>query len=92
VINGENLGLTNVQTVATPGNALTGSSVSVFDNAAGNAVSPTDTGTAGLKGVAKFASAAQGNGTIGFFGTLSLNAPTSTVAGTYYGTLTFTVG
>ncbi len=92
VINGENLGLTNIQTVVTPGNALTASSVSVLNNPAANGVSPTDSGTGGLKGVAKFASATQGNGTIGFFGTLSLIAPTSTVAGTYYGTLTFTVG
>jgi hypothetical protein len=92
VINGQNLGLTNVQTVLTPGNALTASSVSVFDNAAANAVAPGASGTAGLKGLAKFASAPAGNGTIGFFGTLTLNAPTSTVAGTYFGTLTFTVG
>jgi Bacterial Ig-like domain (group 3) len=92
VINGQNLGLTNVQTVLTPGNALTASSVSVFDNAAAAAVAPGATGTAGLKGLAKFASASAGNGTIGFFGTLTLNAPTSTAAGTYFGTLTFTVG
>lgn len=92
-INGQNLGLTGLQYVETPGNALSHTTVQTFDNPAAQAVSVTDAGTLGLKGLPhKFASAAAGDGTIGLFGTLTLNAPTSTLAGTYAATLTFTVG
>jgi hypothetical protein len=35
---------------------------------------------------------AGGDGSVGFTGTFTLNAPTSTGAGLYTGTVTFTVG
>lgn len=92
-INGENLGFTNIQYVETAGNALSHTNVSIFDIPAALAVSTTDPGSSGLKGSPhKFAATVAGDGTIGFFGTLTLTAPTSTLAGTYVAVITFTVG
>ena len=74
-----------------------------FSNAAGNltlasnpaadpAVAPAATGTAGLGGGAHtIATATQGVGSVTMNGTLTINAPTSTEAGTFKGTVTFTV-
>jgi hypothetical protein len=93
-INAQNLGLTDLQYVNTNGNALSAANVSIYDNVAANGVSVATVGALGLGGTAphKFAAAANGNGTIGFTGTMTLNAPTSTVAGIYTSTVTFTIG
>ena len=62
---------------------------------AGNALQSGDvtvTNVAALGDTQKaFASTTNGNGTVRIYGTLGLNAPTSTVAGTYTATLTFTI-
>jgi Bacterial Ig-like domain (group 3) len=93
VINGENVGLTGVTPVLVPGNAIAAGDVNVFDHAAANPpVSPTDPGTLGLKGGPTIASdTLQPDGTVGINGTVTLNAPTSTEAGTFIGTITFTI-
>jgi hypothetical protein len=51
-------------------------------------------GTQGIDGTEHtFAqTAAGGDGSVGFVGTFTLNAPTSTGVGAYTGTVTFTVG
>ena len=93
-INGENLGLTaGHTTTALPSAAFPGS-VSFTDIPADSTVvGPADGGSNGLKGGPHtFAHSPAGNGTVDLYGTLSLNAPTATQAGTYTGTITFTVG
>jgi ABC-type phosphate transport system substrate-binding protein len=94
LINAQNLGLTNLQYVESPGNALDHSNVAVFDNPAAHGVPVADPGHLGLGGTTAhpIATATQGFGTIGFFGTMILNAPTSTPRGVYTGTVVFTVG
>jgi hypothetical protein len=93
VINGENLGLTagHLDTTVTP--AFPGT-VAFTDNPAANGVNPSDSSGGGLKGspAKTFAvSSGGGNGSASMFGTLTLNAPTQTEAGTYNGTITFSV-
>ncbi|GMA86693.1 hypothetical protein GCM10025868_19430 [Angustibacter aerolatus] len=94
-INAQNLGFTGVQPAYVAGNALNAATkpVLTFDNAASaTVVGPGAAGTAGLRGTPKkFASAANGAGTVDVVGTMTLNAPTSTPAGTYKATVTFTV-
>jgi len=60
---------------------------------AANGVNPTDTAGGGLKaGPHTFAqSSGGGDGTASLFGTITLNAPVQTEAGTYNGTITFSV-
>jgi hypothetical protein len=93
-INGENLGLTAGATNGAVPSASFPGTVAFTDNPAASGVSPTDPGSLGLKnGPHTFAkSSGGGNGSVGLSGTLSLNAPTATQAGTYTGTITFTVG
>ncbi|MDQ2959303.1 MAG: Ig-like domain-containing protein, partial [Actinomycetota bacterium] len=96
LINGHNFGFTAVKADYLAGNALNATSKPVVTNdvPADTAIhAPADnTGTAGLKGGPhSFANAAHGVGTVKIDGLLSLFAPTSTVAGTYQATLTFTV-
>ncbi len=96
LINGHNFGFTAVKPDYLAGNALNGTSKPVVTtNIPADATihAPADnTGTAGLKGGPhSFASAVHGVGTVKIDGLLSLFAPTSTVAGTYQATLTFTV-
>jgi hypothetical protein len=84
-IDATNFGLTGVTPNYVAGNAL---------NATTKPVVAVDVpaGTPGLKGGPhQFASAAHGVGTVYVDGTLSLDAPTSTVAGLYTATLTFTI-
>ncbi|HEV7205459.1 MAG TPA: Ig-like domain repeat protein [Jatrophihabitans sp.] len=90
-INAQNLGLTTLH--ATPGNAFVGT-VTPTDNPAANAVTPGDTGSLGLGGPTPHTvfSVDKGLGTVSVKGTVTLNAPTSTEAGTFGGTITFTVG
>jgi hypothetical protein len=91
VINGQNLGLTTI--TASPGTGFIGT-ITPTDNPAANAVAPGDTGNAGLGGTTPhtIAVASQGEGTVTMQGTLTLIAPSSTEAGTFLGTITFTVG
>ncbi|MGI8667278.1 MAG: Ig-like domain repeat protein, partial [Jatrophihabitans sp.] len=96
LINGHNFGFTAVKADYLTGNALNATSKPVLTNdvPADTVIhAPADnTGTAGLKGGPhSFANAAHGVGTVKIDGLLSLFAPTSTVAGTYQATLTFTV-
>ena len=89
-INAENVGLTTI--TATPGNGFTGT-VTPTDNPAANGVAPSDPGTLGLGGGVghTIAKADHGLGTVTMQGYLALNAPTSTEAGVFTGTITFTV-
>lgn len=99
-IDGQYAGLTNVTVVPVLGNALqpavgtppAGNGVYTTDNPAGT-TAPT-LGTNGIGGAKHpFAhTVGGGDGSVGFTGTLTLNAPTSKTAGTYTGTVTFTVG
>jgi hypothetical protein len=88
-INGQNVGLTGLTQIAGP--SPTG--VTFSDNpAADPAVAPGDPGTLGLGGTPHtFAHAALGLGAWQFKGTLTVHAPASTPAGTYTGTVDFTV-
>ena len=95
-INGENLSFTHVTAVQIQGNALLASQVAT-ENVTSAALSgtpyaTTDPGSDGLKtGPHPFASAAHGFGEIDVDGVLTLDAPSSTVSGTYTATLTFTI-
>ncbi|MBV9485987.1 MAG: Ig-like domain repeat protein [Frankiaceae bacterium] len=101
-INGENVGLTALAPStgtcpdgSTPVNSYTGEpgSITATDNTAAAGVSPSDTGNAGLGNGAHnvLQGSANGVGTATYDGKLTLNAPTSTAAGTYKGTIVFTV-
>jgi hypothetical protein len=94
-ISGHNVGLASLAAVAVPGNALTAGDL-VFSNqpAANPPVGPTDTGSAGLGGATAHTivtDSQQADGTIGINGTVTLNAPTSTEAGLFVGTITLTI-
>ena len=84
----KNLGFTGVTPTYLPNNALQAPAVSVFDNPANSVANPLP----GLSAASKFASAVHGAGSVYVDGLFTLNAPTSTPAGTYTGTVTFTVG
>ncbi|HTR70007.1 MAG TPA: Ig-like domain-containing protein [Mycobacteriales bacterium] len=94
-ISGEDVGLTGLTEVPVSGNGFNGlaSNFTTFANpAAYPAVAPTDLGTAGLgNGAHDIAQAQQGIGSIGLTGLLTLNAPSSTEAGLFTGTITFTL-
>jgi hypothetical protein len=100
-INGENVGLTGLtRPVAGSDGALCPDTqsytagVSVTDNpAATPPVAPADLGSAGLGGTSahSFANGVGGTGTTTLAGTLAVKAPSNTAAGTYTGTITFTV-
>lgn len=96
VINGENVGLTAGALANGASSSLDPKfpgSVAFTDNAAAPGATPSDTGSAGLKnGPHTFAvSSGGGNGTAQMTGTLTVNAPTQTVADTYDGTIVFSV-
>ena len=95
--NGQNVGLTAL--------AIDGGTPFTVSNAAGNltvtnapaatpvVTNPADPGTLGLGGAQHtLIHANAGLGTITYKGTLTINAPTNLPAGTYTGTITFTVG
>ena len=100
-IDAQNLGFTGVTPNYIPGNALSASTVQpdgtvhtvgVEDHAAAApAVACGAAGNAGLKSAQRFAYAAHGNGSVFISGNMTLNAPTSTPAGTYYAKVTFTI-
>jgi hypothetical protein len=102
VINGQNLTFTHVEPTYITGNTYQASgtgtipvvTTDVTNNPPGGVpYGPLATGTDGLYGAAHpFASTASpGGGEVNIFGTLTLNAPTSTPSGTYVATLTFTI-
>jgi len=94
-ISGENVGLSGLTPVYIPGNAIAAGDVNTFDQDAPTPpVGPTDTGSAGLGGSLAHVIATdtlQPDGTVGINGTVTLNAPTSTEAGVFVGTITFTI-
>ena len=92
-IDGQNAGLVGLTVVPVSGNALTAGNVTVTNNPSGTAPIVAG-GTQGIGGAKHtFAqTTAGGDGSVGFVGTFTLNAPTSTGAGLYTGTVTFTVG
>jgi hypothetical protein len=94
-INAQNVGLTNLVASQVAGNAQTPGNIGLTNNAAANPpVAPAAPGSAGLGGSTAHVFAdtiAGGDGTIKITGLLTLNAPTSTQAGHYTGTITFTV-
>jgi hypothetical protein len=94
-INSQNLALIDVEPDYIGGNALQSPDVTTTDVTStppgGTAYPPTATGTDGLGGVPhQFAAAVAGAGSVYLGGTLVLSAPTSTPAGIYTTTLTFT--
>jgi hypothetical protein len=90
-INAQNVGLTAI--TSAPGTGFTGL-VTATNNAAANAVAPTDPGLLGLGGpnAHTVAAADHGLGTVTLNGTLTITAPSSTEPGLFTGTITFTVG
>ena len=90
-INAQNVGLTGVTVV--PGAGFAGTTATTDNPAADPALAPTASGTVGLGGTAKTVfTATDSTGTVTAGGTLTINAPTSTEAGLFTGTITFTVG
>jgi len=104
-INAQNVGLTGITPVAqnlipwsflggvAPGGSTAGQVVTGFDNTAAAAVAYNAAGSAGLGGVAPHPviHANSGLGTLTVNGLMTINAPTSTLDGTYNGTVTFTI-
>jgi hypothetical protein len=91
VINGQNLAFTGVTPSYIANNALQ-SGVNTTDVTSGAVYGPNDPGSDGLKGGPhEFATTANGDGEVNIYGLLSLAAPSSTPAGEYTATLTFTI-
>ncbi|WP_182377532.1 Ig-like domain-containing protein [Nocardioides sp. WS12] len=92
-INGQNVGLTGLELVS--GNGAGGATygVTMTNNPAGAALAVGAPGNAGLGGGlhAVLDRVAPGTGAVEYKGTLTIQAPTSTQAGHYTGTVTFTV-
>lgn len=95
LISGENVGLTGLTAVPVPGSSVTASDLTFFDQpAADPPVGPADTGSLGLGGQVAhviITDAGQAEGTIGINGTITINAPTSTQAGTFGGAIVLTL-
>ena len=93
-INGQNVGLTNWAITGTPTVSTAAGNVTTTDApAATPPVGPADPGTLGLGNAQHtIVHANLGLGTIAFDAKLTINAPTNLPAGTYTGTITFTVG
>lgn len=96
IINGQNLAFTGVNPAYVSGNALnpTTKPVATFDlpTSTVDGYAPAAAGSDGLKGAKRFAHADHGTGSVNIVGTMSLLAPTSTPAGSYLATVTFTIG
>jgi hypothetical protein len=84
--------LTNLS--ATPGSGFTGVVTPTNNPAADPPVAPNAPGSQGLGGTTPHTvfTVDHGLGLVAVNGTLTLNAPTSTEAGLFTGTITFTVG
>ena len=95
VISAENVGLTGLIAVPVPGNPLTAADLTFADQpAADPPVGAADTGSLGLGGQFPHlivADSGQADGTIGINGTITINAPSSTQAGTFGGEFVLTV-
>jgi hypothetical protein len=97
-INAENVGLTFPATGAFVGSGGYGQDSTTItattNNTAANGVLPPDTNSAGLGGTNAHTviTTNHGLGTLTVNGTLTINAPTSTLPGLYTGVITFTVG
>jgi hypothetical protein len=95
LISGENVGLTGLTAVPVPGSSVTASDLTFFDRpAADPPVGPADTGSLGLGGQVAHVivtDGGQAEGTIGINGTITINAPTSTQAGTFGGAIVLTL-
>lgn len=92
LIAGQNLSFTSVTPSYISGNALQSGDVTVNDiTSAGGYASGTSASDGLAGGPHQFATAAHGDGSVYLYGNLNLVAPTSTPAGTYTATLTFTV-
>jgi len=94
-ISGENVGLTGLTIVPVTGNGFNGTATNfttTANPAAAPPVAPADAGFLGLGNEAHdFAQAQHGVGSVGLSGVLTLNAPSSTEAGQFTGTVTFTL-
>jgi len=92
VINAQNLTFTGVKPSYIAGNAMQSPDVATTDVTNSAIYSPTASGSDGLAGGPhEFATAAHGDGSVYIYGLLKLTAPSSTPAGSYTATLTFTV-
>jgi len=93
VVNGQNLAFLDVAPKYQNGSALSPSNpVVVQDVTTSSIYAPSDGGSDGLKGGPhQFATAAHGAGSAYVIGDFVLSAPTSTAAGTYTATVTFTI-
>jgi len=92
VVNAQNLSFTGVTPSYLNGNALQAGSVVTTNLTSAGGYAPGATGSDGLAGGPHvFATAAAGAGSVYIDGVLTLVAPTSTPAGVYTATLTFTV-
>jgi Big-like domain-containing protein len=92
VINGQNLTFTGVTPFYIAGNALQSGDVVTNDVTNSAIYSASASGSDGLKGGPhQFATAAAGEGSVYIGGLLTLTAPSSSPAGTYTATLTFTI-
>ena len=92
VINAQNLTFTGVTPSYITGNALQSPDVVTNDVTNTKVYGPTATGSDGLAGGPhQFAKAALGDGSVYIYGLLTLTAPSSTPAGTYTATITFTI-
>jgi hypothetical protein len=96
-INGQNVGLTALAVDAAATNTVSQAAgnltVTNFPAASPIVTNPADPGALGLGGAQHtLVHANAGLGTITYKGTLTINAPTNVPAGTYTGTITFTVG
>lgn len=85
----KNLGFTNITPTYIANNALQSPAVTV--PAAGFPANDVYVPAAGLESSVTFASATRGVGSVYVNGDFTLNAPTSIPAGTYSGTVTFTI-
>ena len=94
-INAQNLGFINVTPVQVTGNGFSAATVVPTQNPNGGCtgIKPSGaTGNGGLGGAPhQFAFAPAGPGSVYVIGTMDLVAPTSTIAGTYTSTVTFTI-
>jgi hypothetical protein len=92
VINGQNLAFTGVTASYIAGNALQSPNVTTTDVTSAGSYGPAASGSDGRGGDQhQFAAATAGAGSVYIDGTLTLTAPSSTPAGTYTATLTFTI-
>jgi hypothetical protein len=92
VINGQNLSFTSVAASYVAGNALQSGDVTTTDVTSAGDYASNATGSDGLlNGPHVFASTTAGDGSVYIDGILTLVAPSSTQAGNYTATLTFTV-